>query len=274
MTSRGARVFALALTVGVAVLAGLFTGTVAGKTADCDTSTSEQRPNGDEKKNSEDNQPGGDNENQTDPFEDNEEQPGDLPGGGGNAAAAAQLADGSNEDCGGFSWPVAGAGFAGALLAGLLVWYVLPKDGSPTSVISSPPSTPTAPNQAVSAGTGTFPVLPDPIHEPPTQMLTPRDDSETSAQRRALIDALIYVRDRATSPAIADRVRADLAAAGVTEIAPQGSAFDPAHHEAGGFVGTNDANLVGRIAAVETVGYTDNATVIRPPVVTVYRAGS
>jgi molecular chaperone GrpE (heat shock protein) len=89
--------------------------------------------------------------------------------------------------------------------------------------------------------------------------------------RKQLVDTLIYVRDRATSTALTDRIARDLQAIGVTEIRPNGEPFDPSRHEAGGSTDTTDPQQDGRIAAVETPGYLDRGRVLRLPVVTVYR---
>jgi hypothetical protein len=93
-----------------------------------------------------------------------------------------------------------------------------------------------------------------------------------AADRAALIRACIYVRDRLTSVALAERLDRALCEAGVRPVAPVGERFDPAVHEAGGAVPAPDAHLVGTVAAVEAPGYTDRGVPLRPPVVTVYQA--
>ena len=90
--------------------------------------------------------------------------------------------------------------------------------------------------------------------------------------RRSLVDTCIYVRDRVTSQAIADRIGASLETVGVTTLSPLGQRFDPTAHEAGGTTPAPDHQRDGVIAAVETVGYLDHAVVVRHPIVTVYRA--
>ncbi|WP_327001378.1 nucleotide exchange factor GrpE [Dactylosporangium sp. NBC_01737] len=93
------------------------------------------------------------------------------------------------------------------------------------------------------------------------------------ADRRALVQACIYVRDRVTSKALGDRLGAALQDAGVTTLEPTGVRFDPAHHEAGGAAPSNDPKLIGSIAAVEVPGYLDrDGRVLRAPIVTVYQA--
>jgi molecular chaperone GrpE (heat shock protein) len=81
----------------------------------------------------------------------------------------------------------------------------------------------------------------------------------------------VYVRDRATSKAIADVLGRSLQEVGVSTVAPVGARFDPAHHEAGGATPTTDPALAGTIAAVEVPGYVDRGVVLRAPVVTVYK---
>ncbi|MDG6106558.1 nucleotide exchange factor GrpE [Dactylosporangium aurantiacum] len=93
------------------------------------------------------------------------------------------------------------------------------------------------------------------------------------ADRRALVQACIYVRDRVTSKALGDRLGTALQEAGVTTLEPTGARFDPAHHEAGGAAPSNDPALIGSIAAVEVPGYLDrDGRVLRAPIVTVYQA--
>ncbi|WP_433065804.1 nucleotide exchange factor GrpE [Dactylosporangium sp. CS-033363] len=96
---------------------------------------------------------------------------------------------------------------------------------------------------------------------------------QSDADRRALVQASIYVRDRVTSKALGDRLGAALHEAGVTILEPAGVRFDPAHHEAGGTTPTNDPNLNGQISGVEVPGYVDrDGRVLRAPIVTVYQS--
>jgi hypothetical protein len=102
----------------------------------------------------------------------------------------------------------------------------------------------------------------------------PGADPRLDADRAALVRACIYVRDRVTSRALADRLAAALRDAGVTVVEPVGDRFDPARHEAGGATPVSDPSLTGTIAAVEVPGYIDRTgRVLRAPVVTVYQAG-
>ena len=91
------------------------------------------------------------------------------------------------------------------------------------------------------------------------------------ADRAALIQTCIYLRERVTSTALASRIDQALAQVGVDPVDPTGQRFDPSHHEAGGTVATTDDGLVGTIAAVEAPGYADRGVPLRAPVVTVYQ---
>lgn len=120
------------------------------------------------------------------------------------------------------------------------------------------------------AGAGAVtPVSGAPVRVPPG------GDPRLDADRAALVRACIYVRDRVTSRALADRLAAALRDAGITVVEPVGDRFDPARHEAGGATPASDPSLTGTIAAVEVPGYVDRTgRVLRAPVVTVYQAGS
>jgi hypothetical protein len=97
----------------------------------------------------------------------------------------------------------------------------------------------------------------------------------TEADRAALIRACIYVRDRTTSRALADRLGAALRDAGVRTVEPAGARFDPAQHEAGGAAPSSDPAKIGTIAAVEVPGYADrDGRLLRVPVVTVFRTAN
>ncbi|GIG56387.1 hypothetical protein Lfu02_07590 [Longispora fulva] len=92
-------------------------------------------------------------------------------------------------------------------------------------------------------------------------------------ERDTLVKTCVYVRDRANSKAIADRLGWALSEVGVATVSPVGVPFDPAQHEAGGSAASPDPGKAGLIAAVEVPGYSDRGSVLRAPVVTVYRDG-
>lgn len=100
--------------------------------------------------------------------------------------------------------------------------------------------------------------------------VTPAADPE----RRQLIELLMYAWDRARSPGVWERLTEGLAAVGVTVLRPDGEPFDPNAHEVGGVEPTADDALVDTVAETEVAGFADRGTVIREPVVVVYRRQS
>ena len=95
-------------------------------------------------------------------------------------------------------------------------------------------------------------------------------DTTEDDERRKLVQLCLYALDRARSAGVADRIEEGLAGVGVVAVRPDGERFDPAHHEAGGTLPTDDPNLDGIVAETEVVGFTDNGRWLRPPIVTVY----
>lgn len=95
--------------------------------------------------------------------------------------------------------------------------------------------------------------------------------AQTLADRTALVQVCLYALDRARSDGVAERIERGLAGVGVLPVRPDGEPFDPALHEAGGAVPTDDLTLCGLIAETEVVGFTDHGRVLRAPVVTVYQ---
>ncbi|MBE9374675.1 nucleotide exchange factor GrpE [Saccharopolyspora sp. HNM0983] len=96
--------------------------------------------------------------------------------------------------------------------------------------------------------------------------------SRAMADREALIRLCLYALDRARSTGVAERLTEGLAQVGVQVLQPEGERFDPSRHEAGGTVPATDGELDGLVAETEVPGFTDGRQVLRPPVVTVYRA--
>jgi molecular chaperone GrpE len=94
---------------------------------------------------------------------------------------------------------------------------------------------------------------------------------DAAAERRILIDLLIYAWDRARSAGVHERLAAGLAQVGVEVLRPDGAVFDPAAHEVGGVVKTADPLLHNTIAETESAGFRDRERLIREPVVVVYR---
>jgi hypothetical protein len=96
------------------------------------------------------------------------------------------------------------------------------------------------------------------------------DHERALADRQALIQLCLYAMDRARSGGVAERIEHGLAGIGVHALRPEGQRFDPAVHEAGGAVPTDDATLHGMVAETEVVGFVDHDRLLRAPVVTVY----
>ncbi|MQA08548.1 MAG: nucleotide exchange factor GrpE [Pseudonocardiaceae bacterium] len=93
---------------------------------------------------------------------------------------------------------------------------------------------------------------------------------QVTSDRQALIQLCLYALDRARSSGVAERIEHGLADVGVVALRPDGERFDPAVHEAGGAVPTDDASLDGLVAETEVVGFLDRNRVLRAPIVTVY----
>ena len=94
---------------------------------------------------------------------------------------------------------------------------------------------------------------------------------DTGADRRLLIDLVIYAFDRARTPAVQERLTAGLEQVGVQVVRPDGCPFDPGAQEAGGVLPTVDPALHNVIAETESAGFRDGDRMIREPVVVVYR---
>ncbi|GAA3534117.1 nucleotide exchange factor GrpE [Amycolatopsis ultiminotia] len=99
---------------------------------------------------------------------------------------------------------------------------------------------------------------------------TPGDLDRALADRQALIQLCLYALDRARSNGVVERLEQGLAGIGVTALRPDGERFDPARHEAGGAVATDDPELDGVVAETEVIGFADHERLLRAPIVTVY----
>ncbi|WP_083254847.1 nucleotide exchange factor GrpE [Amycolatopsis orientalis] len=98
----------------------------------------------------------------------------------------------------------------------------------------------------------------------------PADLEQALADRQALIQLCLYALDRARSGGVVERLEHGLAGIGVRALRPDGERFDPAVHEAGGAVATEDPALEGLVAETEVVGFADHDRVLRAPIVIVY----
>lgn len=107
--------------------------------------------------------------------------------------------------------------------------------------------------------------------EPGVDLVATAGDLDRAlADRQALIQLCLYALDRARSNGVAQRLEDGLAAIGVRALRPDGERFDPARHEAGGAVATEDPALEGVVAETEVTGFADQERLLRAPVVTVY----
>lgn len=116
----------------------------------------------------------------------------------------------------------------------------------------------------------------DPTIEVSAEMIAGIDQGETLkqalAERDSLVQLCLYALDRARSPGVVERIEEGLAGIGVAAIRPDGDLFDPAQHEAGGTVPTQDLTMDGVVAETEVVGFADRGRLLRAPIVTVYKA--
>lgn len=122
--------------------------------------------------------------------------------------------------------------------------------------------------QLISEAAG-YPAPPEPEQAPPVD---PAAFEQLAAERRAMVALCLYAHDRARSSGVAERLEEGLAGVGVAALRPDGERFDPAVHEAGGTADTADPALDGLVAETEVVGFSDRGQVLRPPIVTVYKA--
>lgn len=104
----------------------------------------------------------------------------------------------------------------------------------------------------------------------PVALASGIEPEQALADRQALIQLCLYAMDRAHSDGVAERIEKGLAAIGVHALRPDGARFDPAQHEAGGAVRTDEARLEGTVAETEVPGFVDHDRLLRAPVVTVY----
>jgi hypothetical protein len=167
---------------------------------------------------------------------------------------------------------IGGLGAGAAVFAMLLAADRRRLAATPPAGPGSPAPSPGRHPRSVATGTGDRTGAPAGRHR---VAVPAAGATRVEADRAALIRACIYVRDRTTSPALADRLGTALRDAGVRTVEPAGARFDPARHEAGAAAPCGDPAKVGTIAAVEVPGYTDrDGRQLRVPVVTVFRAAT
>jgi hypothetical protein len=120
--------------------------------------------------------------------------------------------------------------------------------------------------------TGTEPVkaASEPDVYPVSVIAAGTDLEQALAERQALIQLCLYAMDRAKSSGVVERLEQGLAAIGVRALRPDGERFDPAVHEAGSAMPTDNAELDGKVAETEVAGFADRERLLRAPIVTVY----
>ncbi len=111
---------------------------------------------------------------------------------------------------------------------------------------------------------------PGPGAPPPGTPEASVDLERALTDRQALIQMCLYALDRARSGGVVERLEEGLAAIGVQALRPDGERFDPARHEAGGALPTEDPALDGVVAETEVTGFADHDRLLRAPIVIVY----
>jgi hypothetical protein len=148
---------------------------------------------------------------------------------------------------------------AGSVLVTAVVAALAGRSIAPT------PAPETAPAAAV-------PLAPAPTGPIPVgQLAEPARAAQAGADRTVLVEACIWMRDRATSPALAQHLDGAFAKVGVAQVDATGQRFDPAVHEAGSVIAASTPAEDGIIARTETPGYIDRGRLLRHPIVTVFR---
>ncbi|GAA0278160.1 nucleotide exchange factor GrpE [Cryptosporangium japonicum] len=273
------RLIVAGLTLVLAVLTGLVTGFVAGGPGGCgDTGQTPASSVSSAAPSTGPSTAGGGPVGEASPSDDGGKPDVDVPGGtppenGGLPGVNEAFTLATDNCASGFDALSAVFGFLGALVTGGIIAGIalfVPRTDTPAAA-AQPVSSgayggygPPPQQQPVSAShsTGAHAVLTD----------APPETGRLTRERQTLVETAIYVRDRATSKAIADRLAWALSEVGVVEDRPAGEPFDTARHEAGGTTPTTDPALSGTIAAVEISGYTDRGQIVRAPVVTVYQS--
>jgi molecular chaperone GrpE len=120
------------------------------------------------------------------------------------------------------------------------------------------------------AGTEPTPSASEPDVEPLPTASELGELDQALADRRALIHLCLYALDRARSSGVVERLEHGLAEIGVRALRPDGDRFDPALHEAGGAMPTDDPARDGTVAETEVVGFADQDRLLRAPIVIVY----
>ncbi|RRR98354.1 nucleotide exchange factor GrpE [Glycomyces terrestris] len=151
---------------------------------------------------------------------------------------------------------------AGAVLVTAVVAFVAGKSIAAPAAAPALQAPAFAPAPGTGAASGAIPV---------GQLQDAARAAQNTADRTVLVETCIWMRDRATSPALAQHLDGAFAKVGVTPVDATGQRFDPAVHEAGSTVAARGPADEGIIARTEQIGYTDRGRIVRHPIVTVYR---
>ncbi|GAB4003394.1 hypothetical protein GCM10029992_44890 [Glycomyces albus] len=133
-----------------------------------------------------------------------------------------------------------------AVAAGSVIVTAIVAAATGRSITPGPQTAPeAAPAPGTGATSGAIPV---------DQLAEPARGAQATADRTALVETCIWVRDRATSPALAAHLDQTFEKVGVHAIDATGQRFDPAVHEAGSTVAARAPAEDGIIARTETPG--------------------
>jgi hypothetical protein len=146
-----------------------------------------------------------------------------------------------------------------------MAWFR--KDGTERGAAASDTDVHPLQQQVAATSSG---LRPGPGAPPPGAPEGITDLERALADRQALIQMCLYALDRARSGGVVERLEEGLAAIGVQALRPDGERFDPARHEAGGAIPTEDPALDGIVAETEVTGFADHDRLLRAPIVTVY----
>lgn len=184
------------------------------------------------------------------------------PTGGDTTTTVVTTDDGTTIANDGPSLVLVGVLLLGALLAGMVIGWLL---GLMRDRSAGHPS---APNRAQTTpqAVPTIQTLPT---TPPAG--SPRYPGAMDVDA-TLVEVAIDVRDRVGNPVLADRLGSALASVGVSTLDPTGELFDPRVHTAVDRTPTDDKSLHDHVASVERLGYHDpTGRFERLPEVVVYQ---
>ncbi|MEU5871299.1 nucleotide exchange factor GrpE [Glycomyces sp. NPDC047369] len=151
---------------------------------------------------------------------------------------------------------------AGSVLVTAAVAFIAGKSITAPAAPAPLQPPPFAPAPGTGAASGAIPV---------GQLQDSARAAQNAADRTVLVETCVWMRDRATSPALAQHLDGAFAKVGVAQVDATGQRFDPAVHEAGSTVAARGPADEGIIARTEQIGYTDRGRILRHPIVTVYR---